>query len=140
MVSAPPITNEVVPHDALPVQVTVPVATLASVFTPEKYGMFPTTALLDVPIPAKVRVGVLPPVDCIGNVPVTDVTAEVINPGSLVNQESLIVDEETVEVIPFVPVKRNPCVSDGRKSDELKVDDAVEKRPFEKPIVVPVAL
>ena len=65
---------------------------------------------------------------------------DVRNPASLVNHESLTDDEAMVETIPFDPVKAKPCDSDGKKSDELKVEDAVEKRPFEKPIVVPVAL
>ena len=127
-------------HVVVPEHVTDVVATLAKVFTPEKYGMLPTTADDDVERPVKDSVGVAPPDDCIGNVPVTDVTAAVRKPASLLNQESLTDDEAIVETIPFDPVKAKPCVSDGRNSCELNVDDAVEKRPAENPIVVPVAL
>ena len=56
------------------------------------------------------------------------------------NHDSLIDDEAIVCVIPFVPVKRKPCDRDGKNSDELNVDDAVEKRPLWNPMVVDVAL
>src|SRR3989344_5169121 len=50
--------------------------TFAKVFTPEKYGMLPTTAAVDVESPPKVRLGVVPPLEMMGQVPVTEVTAE----------------------------------------------------------------
>ena len=56
------------------------------------------------------------------------------------NHDSLIDDEAMVLVMPFDPVKRKPWVSDGRKSVELNVDEAVENRPFWNPMVVLVAL
>ena len=49
-------------------------ATLAKVFTPEKYGMLPWTAAVEVERPPKEMVGVLPPLEMIGQVPVTLVT------------------------------------------------------------------
>src|SRR3989344_3165759 len=54
----------------------VVVAAFAKVFTPEKYGMLPTTAAVDVESPPKVRLGVVPPLEMMGQVPVTEVTAE----------------------------------------------------------------
>ena len=65
---------------------------------------------------------------------------DVRNPESLLNHDSLIDDEAMVLVMPFDPVKRKPWVSDGRKSVELNVDEAVENRPFWNPMVVLVAL
>src|ERR1039457_5879239 len=50
------------------------VATLAKVLTPEKYGMLPCTAAVEVERPPKERVGVLLPLLMIGQVPVTLVT------------------------------------------------------------------
>src|SRR3989344_6516072 len=50
------------------------VATFAKVFTPEKYGMLPTTAAVEVERPSKVRLGVVPPEEMRGQVPVTLVT------------------------------------------------------------------
>ena len=50
------------------------VATLAKVLTPEKYGMLPWTAAVDVERPPKERIGVFPPVLMIGKVPVTEET------------------------------------------------------------------
>ena len=52
----------------------------------------------------------------------------------------MIDDEAIVCVSPFVPVKRKPCVKLERKRLLLKVDEAVEKRPALKPMVVEVEL
>ena len=102
--------------------------------------MFPTTAAEEVLSPANVSTGVLPPVDCIGNVPVTEVTAEVMKPESLLNHDSFTDDDAIDCVSPLVPVKRNPWPRLLRKRLLLNVEDAVEKIPFEKPIVVEVEL
>src|SRR3989338_2331090 len=75
---APPIWYPRVPlvtERPLPTE-SVVVATFAKVFTPEKYGMLPTTAAVDVESPPKVRLGVVPPEEMRGQVPVTAVTAE----------------------------------------------------------------
>ncbi len=50
------------------------------------------------------------------------------------------VEVETVCTNPLVPVYVNPCVSDGKYSDDPNVDDAVENRPFSNPRVVEVEL
>jgi hypothetical protein len=102
--------------------------------------MFPTTADEDVERPANESVGVLPPVDCIGKVPVTLVTAEVMKPLSFVNHESFTDDEAIDCVSPLVPVNRNPWPRFERKSELLNVEEAVEKIPLLNPMVVPVAL
>ena len=99
-----PMTNDPAPQEAVPVHVMVPVATFAKVLTPEKYGMFPIVGADDVERPTNVRFGVRPPDDWIGNEPVTAVTADVINPASLLNHESRTDDEAMVWVKPFVPV------------------------------------
>ena len=57
-----------------PLAARVVVATFAKVFTPEKYGMFPTTAAVEVERPPKVMFGVAPPVEERGQVAVTSVT------------------------------------------------------------------
>ena len=66
--------------------------------------------------------------------------ADVVNPASLLNQDSRTDDEAIVETIPFDPVNAKPAVSDGRKRDELNVDEAVEKSPLWKPMAVDVEL
>lgn len=68
----------------------------------------------------------------------TDVTADVMKPASLLNQDSLTDDEAIVETRPFDPVNAKPCARDGSNTDELNVDDAVENRPFRNPTVVDV--
>src|SRR5450631_3110509 len=50
------------------------VATLAKVLTPLKYARLPCTAAVEVERPPKEMVGVLPPLEMIGQVPVTLVT------------------------------------------------------------------
>jgi hypothetical protein len=62
------------------------------------------------------------------------------NARSLLSQESLIDDDAIVCTNPFDPVKAKPCERLGRRRVELNVEDAVEKRPFENPIVVEVEL
>jgi hypothetical protein len=66
--------------------------------------------------------------------------ANVENPASLLNQDSFTDDEAIVCVRPFDPVKRKPCVRDGRKNVELNVDEAVEKIPELNPMTEVVAL
>jgi hypothetical protein len=102
--------------------------------------MFPTTALDEVLSPVKESVGVAPPDDWIGNVPVTEVTALAVKPLSLLNHESFTDDEAIDCVSPLVPVKRNPWPRFERKRLLLNVEEAVEKIPFENPIVVEVEL
>jgi hypothetical protein len=65
---------------------------------------------------------------------------DVVNPASLLNQESLTDDEAIVETNPFVPVNANPCDRDDRKRLDENVDDAVENSPLVNPIVVDVEL
>jgi hypothetical protein len=50
------------------------VATLAKVLALLKYGMLPCTAAVLVERPPKVRLGVKPPEEMMGHVPVTEVT------------------------------------------------------------------
>jgi hypothetical protein len=59
---------------------------------------------------------------------------------SLLNHDNRTDDEAIVETSPLVPVKAKPWDRLDMKSEELKVDEAVENKPFEKPIVVLVAL
>ena len=66
--------------------------------------------------------------------------SDVRNPESLLNHDSLIDDEAIVLTCPAVPRYVNPCVSDGKNSDEENVDDAVENRPLSRPSVVVVEL
>src|SRR3989338_9131588 len=75
---APPIWYPRVPlvtERPLPTE-SVVVATFAKVLAPLKYGMLPTTAAVVVERPPKVRLGVVPPLEMMGQVPVTEVTAE----------------------------------------------------------------
>ena len=72
---APPTNEPSVPEYARPrPRVGVVVATFANVLAPLKYGMLPMTAAVDVERPPKVRFGVEPPEEMIGQVPVTAVT------------------------------------------------------------------
>src|SRR3989338_4104725 len=57
-----------------PLKASVVVATFAKVFAPEKYGMFPTVAAVEVERPPQVRFGVAPPLEMSGQVAVTAVT------------------------------------------------------------------
>ena len=57
-----------------PVMDSEEVATLAKVLTPLKYGMLPIVAAVDVERPPNEMVGVVPPLEMIGNVPETLVT------------------------------------------------------------------
>ena len=59
---------------------------------------------------------------------------------SLLNHDSLIDDEAIDDTRPFDPMNEKPCDRLERKRDELNVDEAVENRPAENPMVVPVAL
>ena len=65
MERAEPMTYEPAPQEAVPVQVMVPVATLAKVLAPLKYGMLPMTAAEDVESPLK---PIVAPVRVIGQV------------------------------------------------------------------------
>lgn len=135
----PPICEPRVPDEVIePFTARDDVAIFAKVLTPEKYGMFPTTAAEEVDSPANERVGVEPPEDWIGNVPETLVTAEVRKPASLLNHDNLTDDEAIDDTSPLVPVKTKPCPKFERNNELLKVDEAVEKIPFEKPTVVDV--
>ncbi len=87
--------------------------------------MFPTVSC--VPVAERTPEAFEVMIELIGNV-VADRTCEAN------------VEVEIVCVRPFVPVYANPCDSDDRYTDDPNVDDAVEKRPFVNPIVVPVAL
>ena len=58
----------------------------------------------------------------------------------MLNHDSLIDDEAIVFSCPLVPVNANPCDRDGRNRDDENVDEAVENRPLENPIVVDVEL
>ena len=69
-----------------------------------------------------------------------EVRAEVRNPASLLNQDSLIDDDAIVFTCPADPVYAKPCVSDGKKKLPTCVDDAVEKYPPSRPSVVDVEL
>jgi hypothetical protein len=50
------------------------------------------------------------------------------------------VEEEMVFTCPAEPKYAKPCDSEGRYRDDEKVDDAVEKIPLVKPMVVEVEL
>ena len=50
------------------------------------------------------------------------------------------VEVETVEWKPLLPMKAYPCERLEKKTELLNVDEAVEKRPFENPMVVEVEL
>ena len=69
-----------------------------------------------------------------GNAP-----ADVTNPASLLNHESLTEDEAIVFTCPAEPVYANPCDIDGRYRELEIVDEAVEKKPF-RPRTVEVEL
>ena len=65
------------------------------------------------------------------------------NPSAPVTESDEFVASVDVDVVlrsPLDPVYATPCPSDGRKSEDENVDDAVEKRPFPNPIVVDVEL
>ena len=66
--------------------------------------------------------------------------SDVMNPLSLLNQDSLIDDDAIVCASPFVPRYVKPCERDGRNRDDENVDDAVENRPLSRPSVVEVEL
>ena len=58
----------------------------------------------------------------------------------MLNHESRTDDDAIDCTSPFVPVYANPCDRFDRKRLLLNVDDAVENRPAENPIVVDVEL
>src|ERR1019366_4447561 len=100
----------------------VVVATLAKVLTPLKYGMLPMTAAVEVESPPNEMVGVLPPLEMIGKVPVTLVTPLAIEEvathcGTPLFQASTWpsmptpyrVEVETAETFPLASVERSPA-------------------------------
>lgn len=95
--------------------------------------------VLDVVVPKAIDIaGVLPPDEMIGYVPVTEVTADVRNPASLLNHDSFT-DDEAIELNnPLEPIKAKPCERLGWKVLPLKVEEAVEKKPPRKPSMVDV--
>ncbi len=68
--------------------------------------------------------------ELIGYVPVL-----VMNPASLLNHERLTDDEAIELTLPDEPMYAKPCERDERFNADEKVDEAVERRPFKRPMV-----
>jgi hypothetical protein len=65
---------------------------------------------------------------------------DVRKPASLLNQERFTEEDAIVFTVPPVPMYAKPCDKDDSRSDELNVEDAVEKRPPVKPMTLDVEL
>ena len=76
-------------------------ATFANVFAPEKYGMLPTTAAVEVESPPNEIAGAVPPEEIIGQVPVTAVTVPVPPP----TQTPAIAKHPAIRLIPLAAVE-----------------------------------